>query len=61
MKKSDLQQIIREEIIKELFNTKENLDFEKRLKKYLDSDVHVGGNVSLQSVFGNENVVHSRS
>jgi hypothetical protein len=56
MKKSELQQIIREEIVKELFDTKENLDFEKRLKNYLDSDVHVGGNVSLQSVFGNENV-----
>jgi len=35
---------------------KENLDFETRLKKYLDSDIHVGGNVSLQSVFGNENI-----
>ncbi len=56
MKISELKQIIREEIVKELFDTKENLDFEKRLKKYLDSDVHVGGNVSLRSVFGNENV-----
>mgnify|MGYP001555989657 CR=1 FL=1 len=35
---------------------KENLDFEKNLKKYLDSDVHTGGNVPLQSVFGNENI-----
>ena len=34
MKVSELQQIVREEIVKELFDTKENLDFEKRLKKY---------------------------
>lgn len=35
---------------------KENLDFERRLKNYLNSDVHVGRSVPLQSVFGNENV-----
>jgi len=31
-------------------------DYEKKLKKYLDSDVHTGGSVSLQSVFGNQNI-----
>jgi hypothetical protein len=35
---------------------KEASDFEKPLKKYLDSDVHAGDNISLQSVFGNENI-----
>lgn len=35
---------------------KEASSFEKKLKKYLDSDVHTGGNIPLQSVFGNENI-----
>ena len=35
---------------------KEASDFENTLKKYLDSNVHTGDNVSLQSVFGGENI-----
>ena len=35
---------------------KENFELEKKLKIYLDSDVHTGGNISLQSVFGDENI-----
>lgn len=53
MKTSELYQIIREEISKVL---KEVFPLEKTLKKYLDSDVHTGGNVSLQSIFGNQNI-----
>ena len=30
--------------------------FEKKLKNYLDSDIHYGTNIPLQSVFGNENI-----
>jgi len=42
------------DILREISPEERNI--EKRLKNYLDSDVHTGGNVSLQSVFGNENV-----
>jgi hypothetical protein len=35
---------------------KEVDSFEKNLKQYLHYDVHSGGNIRLQSVFGNENI-----
>lgn len=43
-------------VIKLLDLLKENLGFEKNLKKYLNTDVHRGGNIPLHSVFGNENI-----
>ena len=53
MKKSELQQIIREEISK-ILNKVEY--FEKKLKQYLDTDVHSSGNISLSSVFGDQDI-----
>jgi len=53
MKKSELKQIIKEEISK-ILNKVEY--FEKKLKQYLDTDVHSSGNISLSSVFGDQDI-----
>ena len=52
MGKIELKQII-VETIKEV---KEELSLEKKLQNYLNSDIHYGTNIPLQSVFGNENI-----
>ncbi len=52
MKTSKLKQII----VETIKDVKEELSFEKKLKNYLDSDIHYGTNIPLQSVFGNENI-----
>ena len=53
MKRSELKQIIKEEISK-ILNKVEY--FEKKLKQYLDTDVHSSGNISLSSVFGDQDI-----
>ena len=35
---------------------KEDNSFEKKLKQYLDTDVHSGGNISLSSIFGEHDI-----
>ena len=52
MKTSKLKQII----VETIKDVKEELSFEKKLKNYLNLDVHSGNNIPLQSVFGNENI-----
>ena len=53
MKLQELNQLIREEISK-IIN--EDDDFEKKLKQYLNMDVHSGGNISLSSIFGGQDI-----
>jgi len=53
MNTSELRQLIKEEISK-ILNKVEY--FEKKLKQYLDTDVHSSGNISLSSVFGDQDI-----
>lgn len=53
MKKFELKHLIKEEISK-ILNEVE--DFEKKLKQYLNTDVHSSGNISLSSVFSDQDI-----
>lgn len=53
MKKFELKYLIKEEISK-ILNEVEY--FEKKLKQYLNTDVHSSGNISLSSVFSDQDI-----